>query len=337
MNEISKEDSYAYASYINSKDIRDYLREIGYSFSAQEVAWLIWQCKHLTLKEKHDAWKNLMNRGYLDRETPLVLTLNREPQKLWDFLCSYMELEKEWLDVFRNSERSVYHYSIRLTQKDDTYEYIDDKNVFSTYDNCIEAAKKEIADYDDQEKKNLKVRITKRRIDSTDGPYHAMNVILDRHFSIFEVDVDGAPEEDSYTHDTFEDMWFDFPLPFKKGDIIYDTTRSEDAFLCGAMVYVESAHDRYVERGRRGCDTSDMWIEGYFQCEDGAVFGETGYNYMDYEYYPPEKLTGKKRVLPIISRYLKDEIGLCCMNNTYHQILLEEMAADSNPCSKVML
>ena len=337
MNEIRKEDSYAYAGYINSKDIRDYLRKIDYSFSAQEVAWLVSQCGRLTLMEKHNAWQELMDRGYLDGETPLVLTLNREPQNLRDFLCRYMELEKEWIDDFRNSEKSVYQYSIRLPQSDNTYEFIEDKAVFSSYDNCIEATKKEVADYDDQEKKNLKVRITRRRIDSTDGPFHTMSVILDRDYAILEVDADGAPEEDCYTHGTFEDMWFDFPLPFKKGDIIYDTTRSEDGLFCGAMVFESSAHDRYVEHGRRGCDTSDMWVSGYFQCDDGAIFGETDYNYMNYEYYPPERLTGRKRVLPVISRYLKGEIGLCCMNNTYHQILLEEMAADSNPCSKMML
>ena len=110
MNGISKEVNFTFAGYVNSKDIREYLREIGYSFTAQEVAWLIWQCERLTLKKKHDVWQNLMDREFLDRETPLVLRICAEPQKLWDFLCRYMEIEKEWLERFMNSENSVYHF-----------------------------------------------------------------------------------------------------------------------------------------------------------------------------------------------------------------------------------
>lgn len=336
MNDISKEDNYTFAGYVNSKDIREYLREIGYSFTVQEVAWLIWQCEHLTLKEKRDAWQNLMDREFLDRETPLVLTICAEPQKLWDFLCRYMEIEMGWLERFMDPENSVYHFSIRFTHRDDAFEYVDDRYVFSNYEDCLEAAKKEVSDYDDQEKKNLKVRITRRRIDSKDGPYHSMSVYLDPNYEILEVEASGTPEEESYTHITFEEMWFDFPVPFKKGDIIYDTVIPEDWPYGGPMVLEECAPDHYAKKGRRGCDNTDMWVQGYFRWDGGTIYQESSWNYMNYEYYPVEKLTGKKRVLPVVSRYLKGEIGLCCMLNFYHQVLTEETAADCNPCSKMI-
>ena len=41
--------------FINSKDIRDYLRQIDYSFTAPEAAFLVWQCRSATLKEKITA------------------------------------------------------------------------------------------------------------------------------------------------------------------------------------------------------------------------------------------------------------------------------------------
>ena len=37
--------------FIDSKDIREHLRQIGYSFTAPEAAFLVWQCRNATLKE----------------------------------------------------------------------------------------------------------------------------------------------------------------------------------------------------------------------------------------------------------------------------------------------
>ena len=47
--------------FVNSKDIRDYWKEIDYEPSALESCWLIWQGKNQTLNKKHLAWKNLID------------------------------------------------------------------------------------------------------------------------------------------------------------------------------------------------------------------------------------------------------------------------------------
>ena len=47
--------------FINSKDIRDYLRSINYQFTPIEAAWLIYYCRELTLQEKHAAWQELID------------------------------------------------------------------------------------------------------------------------------------------------------------------------------------------------------------------------------------------------------------------------------------
>ena len=44
-------------SYINSKPIREYLKDINYEFNSKEAAWLIWQCFSITLEDKHKAWQ----------------------------------------------------------------------------------------------------------------------------------------------------------------------------------------------------------------------------------------------------------------------------------------
>ena len=39
--------------FVNSKDIREYLRTIDYQFNALEAAWLIWQSRNTTVEERH--------------------------------------------------------------------------------------------------------------------------------------------------------------------------------------------------------------------------------------------------------------------------------------------
>ena len=43
--------------FVNSKDIREYHRKIGYQYNAAEAAWLVYQCKDANVKEKHQAWQ----------------------------------------------------------------------------------------------------------------------------------------------------------------------------------------------------------------------------------------------------------------------------------------
>lgn len=47
--------------YINSKDIRKHLEKINYKFTSLEAAWLIYQCKGITLKEKQTAFNELID------------------------------------------------------------------------------------------------------------------------------------------------------------------------------------------------------------------------------------------------------------------------------------
>ena len=46
--------------------------------------------------------------------------------------------------------------------------------------------------------------------------------------------------------------------------------------------------------------------------------------YMDAEYYPEEKLTGKRRVLIALSNHIKVKTDEAFFARTYHQVLCEE-------------
>ena len=49
--------------FVNSKDIREHLRNIGYEFNSLEAAWLIYQCHDATIDEKHKAWNELIEKN----------------------------------------------------------------------------------------------------------------------------------------------------------------------------------------------------------------------------------------------------------------------------------
>ena len=48
--------------FVNSKDIREHIRNIGYEFNSLEAAWLIYQCRDATIDEKHKAWNELIEK-----------------------------------------------------------------------------------------------------------------------------------------------------------------------------------------------------------------------------------------------------------------------------------
>ena len=49
-------------NFINSKDIQANWKNINYTPTALESAWLVWQSKNHTLEEKHKAWEEILAR-----------------------------------------------------------------------------------------------------------------------------------------------------------------------------------------------------------------------------------------------------------------------------------
>lgn len=112
--------------FINSKDIRKHLRNIGYEFNSLEAAWLIYQCRDAAIDEKHKAWNELIETM---PDCPIVERLNTVPQdSLHAFLMQYIELEDRYLnefcderhaDTFNDDKPFVYKFKIftRTAQK----------------------------------------------------------------------------------------------------------------------------------------------------------------------------------------------------------------------------
>ena len=331
-----------YDRFINSKDIRDYLRQIGYSFTAPEAAFLVWQCRNATLKEKFAAWREII-------ETMPDCSLTRRKEEpigsCHDFLRRHITSQETLLKEFPNGKNCVYRYETheprRNWPQDDGWrgggEY------FNGFDFCLSHCLRQL----DEDTETDKIRFYRQEWSEIDGKVTIKWILeTDREQNPVCADRCGIPGGDELT-DTdcaFSDMWFAFPTPFKRGDLVWDPSCDEAVpFVLDYLnvwdtqemvrqglspdgVYaglVRNADKRVQAYHRTGC-VMDMGAYGYGRREGFGIWNEFGgwANYLDLEYYPFE-LKGKDRVLRPVSEYLKGNCVLELLLNSYTALLLE--------------
>ena len=309
--------------YINSKDIRAHLESIGYRFNALEAAWLVYQHRGITMDERHAAWREIIDT-MPDMRVEFADD-SREPfESLHQLLRDYIAMEQRMFKSFVTPEKNaVYEYEYYEREID----FRSSSSLYAEYDACFSAMKEELAPYKIGEISHI--FINKRKV--SDDEY-ASFLIFDQYGAVKEVlGYDPKNEVERRKYNFFATLWFVFPTPFKKGDIVYDPNRNEGDFCQGPFVLTETAANVFRKMGQRMHDAKDMTAYGYFQKEDGTLYAECMHRYMDLERYPEEKLTGKKRILKALGNHLKGEIDAVLFARAYHQILLDESARESLP------
>ena len=301
--------------FINSKDVRKYLKEINYEFTTIETAWLIWQSTR-PIEERHKAWQEMIDT----MPDVTVEDKRNDIPSLHQFLKEYMQLEKRIIDRFYNPtcECVFYQYSISGWYNGE-FESYDCGNMFLDFSSCYEAALSDVKDLD-----NPAIEIT------MNSHLYKIKAVYCEDMSlmqIFNINKDSSKKDDM-DYEFFK-MWFPIPMPFKKGDIVVLARNSHNGYCrpCNYEPYVLdlSSYDRYKEDGKRGCDYSDMCVWGYSLFGNGQLNDDEWsiYNYMDLEYYTGE-LTGEKRVLKALSNCLKNKIDAVMFAKAYYQILTEK-------------
>lgn len=313
------------ASFINSRDIREYLKEINYDFTSLEAAWLIYQCRSKALKEKQAAWQEIIDNmpDCSVKERPNCI----EIKSLHAFLKDYMALQKRMYEDLKLKEEGFVYI---VTLKYDSYE--NDFRLCSSYEKCLEYMKT-VNDEDDL----AEIKVEKRKVDDE---HESILAFYNRKLELTGIESPSrfGEEVTDLQYYTFDGLWFNFPTPFKKGDILIDPERPESNGLCrGPVVCEEAGQDpdtekgrKYIERMKESADTSDMDVWGYFQNEYGQLYSEVTDNYMDFEFYRGD-LSGKKRLLKAMSNYLKGEIDAELLMLASHQIITEENIKEARP------
>lgn len=311
--------------YINSKDIRTHLKSIGYRFNALEAAWLVYQSRVISMDERHAAWREIIDT-MPDMRVEFPDDSIEPFESLHQLLRDYIAMEQRWYKKFLSAEPDAvyrYLYYIKLYSDSESYDFIG--NLYTNYDDCILAMKKESTLAGSCE--IALITIGKRY---SDGKFDY--VTMNSQYDVLSVSTNPfANRTEKRLREAFWKLWFAIPTPFQTGDIVYDPGRNERYPIESPFVFIETAADIYERTGRHMYDGADMTAWGYFQKENGALYEECMHHCMDLERYPEEKLMGKKRILKALSNNLKGEIDAVLFARAYHQILLEESAHESLP------
>lgn len=124
-------------------------------------------------------------------------------------------------------------------------------------------------------------------------------------------------------------MWFDFPTPFEKGNIVWipKDAANIDWDSDGGFVLKGLSNWKSNEFIRKNGDNTDMNAFGYFVNIDGTVYYDVIYNYMNLEYYKgPYK--ANERILPALSKFLKGDIEVDLLMCIYRKVMLDVASDD---------
>lgn len=192
--------------YIRSKDVREYNEKIGHKFNATESAFLVWHNPDITLKEKHDAWRQIMAE-MPDEEVPERPNSDYSPS-LFALLNKFIENDNTLIaEFYKKDDESVYSCSY-LYEDDSSY-----RDDFGRIYTDFEFLQRE------RDKDGLLSLIyTKKYLSS---PYREIDLETDKDGNVLQVSGDFILAKGSViAREFFDALWIDVPTPFRYGDIV---------------------------------------------------------------------------------------------------------------------
>ncbi len=330
-----------------SKDVREYLRRIGYKFSAAEAAFLVYVNGGMTIKQKHAAWQEIIDTV---PNCSLGERLNMKAiPDFQEFLRKYMKLQNRLIDEFYRGENYVWQYEYSC---DDDCELNDGYGIFAAVSDCMNATEAEIDDMANTGHPILRIRIIKQPFAQTNDYVHKAMLTLDGNKQPVDFDPFPLNGEDDDIYSSFDGMWFNFPTPFKRGDIVVSeygplghkfgekeifvldsliTWGEKEGVKRGCTQEQCKGWDKIKERVKQSGDISNMIANGYFLNDDGSIYYECMHAYYNLEFYRGE-LNDEKRTLAALSSYIKGEIGIAQLMDIYRIVLQQKNANERIKC-----
>lgn len=305
---------------INSKAIQEHCRKIQYKFNTEELAVLIYRNKRMSIEEKITAYQELIT-DYPDMEV-----IERINCKHYDSVKDMIREEIQRLQNLRQEMQQVDENMIYTYETFYRYcqEFKESNNLYKTYDEVNMAIYQELKE--DTENEILMLKLIKRSfIKSKKRIVEEYVITNDKNIKLIHI----------YNTMVFTDLdgiFLNIPTPFKKGDLL--VSYSNVPFACGTFInYSENVfvldwlcnwRDDLQEILDKGyCDSSDMNGTGYMFSENNKLECDHQFDYDSWEYYT-EELKGTDRILKAISSFIKGEIGIDLLLETYKYILADK-------------
>ena len=325
--------------FINSRDIRTHLKEISYPFSAPEAAYLVYFSYRATLDEKLNAWQEIIDT-MPDCSMEKRLNLPHIPS-IHDFLRQCMQAVRADIHTFYQSEHCAYSYTWHVASPGYFNEcWWLEGELFSTFAACMEDFERQGGS--DGDTGCLRINRIKIRNGSRSANKRiSMFWNEKKEMLLPPLDLDDVAGKSVTTQ--FHNMWFDFPTPFRFGDIVriigphqqnqaavldylstwncWELLQRGVPFQNPRMEYADKA----VDRARKMSDESDMRAYGFGFDECGQFcYHNYGFaSYLDIERID-EPLVGKNRFLYSVSNFLKGKFDLGVLLNLSDMIRVEE-------------
>lgn len=296
-------------SYLNSRDVAAYCREINHSFNAVEQAFIINDCRHISVEEKLRLYQEITDTlpdEMMSEKAPYFLCYHDDmPDSFHSVLSEYVRTLRAALEQYFIPEKdAVYSIILKNSVWEDAYE---SQMLHFTF----EKAKKELlAKFDEYEiedaaQKNLGY-ITKRHIGSEQ--YERVVISSDGVIVSFLESTCGLL-------DLFDDIWVQIPVPFKKGDLLCcinefgwqnPAAPSYEVMVLSNVCY-QNRSEEQLKQLLRSYSSMDMTAFGYWLEKNGKIYCECTHEYHNLEYYRGE-IKGDLRLLKALSAHTKGEI-----------------------------
>lgn len=330
------------SEFVNSKDVRKYLQDIGYQFSTPQAAWLVHECKRLTMEERHRTWREII------RDMPDCAMEERRGLKRIDsfhaFLNDFIAMKERHMSEFMDNAGCIYsfEYCLKDTPPWDDGGAIND--FFSNAQTCIEFCQQYLKEYEVDESSIDEILIIKYRLDPPEPVIIHRAGCLRLNAALEIKNVYMFHKHDKDLAKAFDGMCFDIPTPFWRGDILVEqrwrepfvlshitTWNSEEMLSSGfseddcpdpeGWAHFDQAAERILKNGMR--------LEAH---AIGTKIGGDNGRFYDYclisiptnlEYFR-EPLKGMARQLKVFSRYEKGELDGTELANLCSDIRLNE-------------
>lgn len=298
-------------SFFNSKDVAEYLKTIDYHFSSLECAYIIWQCKHASVEEKHAAYKELI--AYMPDCKIEETEFSDSHESLHKFLEAYMSAEKKLIERFYEDEmRAVYTYDWYLNGTND---WLRD-NLFRRYDfySSYEKCKASIKEYSTEDV--VLLHVSKKWLDDELSEIVAHITPTGTLIQISESFM--YDDEKEILENVFRCLAFDIPVPFKRGDILqlntglFPCNHYAKYFVLDACKAAPNADD----------DAPNMLAYCYCTDENGKLINNHVSTYLNCEFLSTE-LPKDEKVLRILSDLIKRNADETELLNAYFDTLSE--------------
>ncbi|SEA91499.1 hypothetical protein SAMN05216349_1527 [Oribacterium sp. KHPX15] len=289
--------------FINSGDIRKYLFEIGYQFSVAEYAYLIWQCGEMNILQKHEEFKRLID----STETTLIKTsMHPNGWDLHQIINKYISLEKQFINRFFLDETGCFYECEWFENGHEVGGY----NYYSNYTDAYSNAMKNVVSDNNQG-----FHIYKRYIDNSSIRSSVIDAVFNATGEMIDIDLTGNICEDFREYDldflcneTFTDMWFDIPIPFKQGDIVCDKYRK--------IPFVITSIVPWCRKEKPPRNNKTIHLTGFDMCASGYTVNDNlsikynwlSFPYLNLEYYSGD-LNDELRILSAYSLFKKGTIN----------------------------